>query len=259
MFWKSQAGQDQSKVANQWALFGFKRSRALEMEAAAARARADSGYLRFVFPGSAADAEVVKWLNGDGPPRTELPPPTDERLVQLEKDIKDRKPEADLMAAAGQIKIKTINDAIDHAEDFNARTEKAWDEVTKPARALAKKAVDEAARDSVDAPLDPAKKARADAAQSLMFAMEERRYRGEGGLNNAIGFLYECRVKFSSAESDRHRKRSESFFYAMLAAQVGATISSLALARKRKSALWALAGASGIVAVVIGAYVYLTI
>ena len=96
-------------------------------------------------------------------------------------------------------------------------------------------------------------------AQGLVFAMEERRYRGEGGLNNQIWFLYEARVKFSSAESDRHRKRSESFFYAMLAAQVGATISSLALARKKKSALWALAGASGIVAVTIGAYVYLTI
>src|SRR5215216_5521902 len=58
MYWKSQAAQDQSKSANQWSLFGFKRSRALEMEAAAARARADAGYLQLDFP---ADTDAGKW------------------------------------------------------------------------------------------------------------------------------------------------------------------------------------------------------
>src|SRR5690349_4331944 len=72
MYWKSQAAHDQSKTANQWALFGFKRSRALEMEAAAARSRADSGYLQVQFP---AETEEGKWLNGDGPPRVEFPKP----------------------------------------------------------------------------------------------------------------------------------------------------------------------------------------
>ena len=42
-------------------------------------------------------------------------------------------------------------------------------------------------------------------------------------------------------------------------AQIGAVISSLALARKRKSALWLFAGLTGVVALAIGAYVYIGI
>ena len=61
-----------------------------------------------------------------------------------------------------------------------------------------------------------------------------------------------------SSISDRHRKRSENFFYAMLVAQVGATGGSLALARQRRSALWLFAGLTGLVSVAFGVYVYLT-
>ncbi len=43
----------------------------------------------------------------------------------------------------------------------------------------------------------------------------------------------------------------------MLAAQVGATVASLALARREQSALWFVAGLAGVVAVGIGVYVYL--
>jgi hypothetical protein len=64
-------------------------------------------------------------------------------------------------------------------------------------------------------------------------------------------------VKVSSAESEKHQRKSKNFFYAMLAAQVGATVSALALARKRRSVLWAVAGGTGVVALAIGAYVYL--
>jgi hypothetical protein len=95
--------------------------------------------------------------------------------------------------------------------------------------------------------------------QAALYDMEQRRYRAEATLNQGVGFLYEARVKVSTAESDRHRERSKNFFYAMLAAQVGATVASLALARRKKSALWLLAGLSGVVAVVIGVYVYLEI
>ena len=73
-----------------------------------------------------------------------------------------------------------------------------------------------------------------------------------------LAFLYEVRVKTSTAESDRHRARSMNFFYAMLAAQIGATISSLGLARRQKSLLWAVAGVAGVIAVTFGAYVYLS-
>ncbi|MBX9624447.1 MAG: hypothetical protein K2X82_11615 [Gemmataceae bacterium] len=263
MYWKSQAAQDQSKAANQWGLFGFKRSRALEMEVAAARGRSDSGYLRFRFDlptgAPAEQQEAVRWLNGDGPPRTELPPPDNADLAQLVKDIRDRKPEADLAARAARVPLPAITTAIDGAEEFIARTtDVEWDAVMKAARAVARKDVEAAGRAAPADAVDPAKKARADAAQGLLYALEERRYRAEGALNNALGYLYEARVRWSAAESDKHRKKSETFFYAMLAAQVGATVSALGLARKHKSLLWTVAGLAGVVSVAIGAYVYLT-
>jgi hypothetical protein len=258
MFWKSQAAQDQSKAANQWSLFGFKRSRALEMETAAARSRADSGYLRVQFEASGPQAEAARWLNGDGPPRTELPPPANADLVQLVKDIRDRKHEAELEALALKIPIDQINKAIDDAEEFIARTtDKDWDDVIKAAKKLAAKDVDAAARTKPDEPIDAAKKARADAVQAMVFSMEERRYRAEGYLNNSLGYLYEARVRYSTAESDRHRHKSEILFKAMLVAQIGAVASSLALARRRKSFLWLFAAIVGLVAIGFGAYAML--
>lgn len=253
MYWKSQAAQDQSKSANQWSLFGFKRSRALEMEAAAARARADSGYLLLQFPADSGDAAA--WLNGDGPPRTDLPKPAGEKLVKLVNDIRERKPESDILALAAEIPVADINKAIDDAENFIFdTTEVKWDAVVKAAKKLAQKEVDAAARKSADQKVDEAKKARADAAQSRVFAMEDRRYRGEGFLNNGLGYLYEARVKFSTAESDSHRKKSELLGYAMLVAQVGAVIASLALARKRGGFMWLFVALIGFAALGFGGY-----
>jgi hypothetical protein len=252
MYWKSQAAQDQSKSANQWGLFGFKRSRALEMEAAAVRSRSDSGYLRFAFPG---DDEAVKWLNGDGPPRTDLPPPENKDLAQLVADIRARKPEAELLALAGHIPADQLNKAVDDAENFIFETtEVRWDAVVKAAKKQAQKVIDEAARGKPDEPVDAAKKARADAAQALVFALEDRRYRAEGALNNGLGYLYEARVKFSAATSDKHRKKSEVLGYAMLVAQIGAVAASLALARKRGFSLWLVAALIGFIALGFGGY-----
>jgi hypothetical protein len=258
MYWKSQAAQDQSRSTNQWSLFGFKRSRALEMEAAAARSRSDSGFLRFTFL-TEADAggigEAVQWLNGDGPPRTELPPPDNMDLARLVADIRARKPEADLLALAGRIPVEQLNKAIDDGENFiYETTEVHWDGVVKAAKKAAQKVIDEAARNKAGEPVDPVKKARADAVQALVFAMEDRRYRGEGALNNALGYLYEARVKFSAATSDGHRRKSQVLGYAMLVAQIGAVAASLALARKRGFSLWLVAGGIGLVALAFGAY-----
>src|SRR4051812_2287444 len=49
MKWKTQAGQDQARATNQWTLAGFKRDRALIMEAAAAQLRAACGYAPATF------------------------------------------------------------------------------------------------------------------------------------------------------------------------------------------------------------------
>ena len=95
--------------------------------------------------------------------------------------------------------------------------------------------------------------------QAARFAMEQRRYRAESSLSLGVGFLYDARVRVVTAVSDHHRQRSENFFYAMLAAQIGAVISTLSLARQQKSALLFLAALVGAAAVAFGAFVYLAI
>lgn len=85
-----------------------------------------------------------------------------------------------------------------------------------------------------------------------------RRYRQEALYNRKIAELYELRVWRSSMESDRHRNRSQLFFYSMLVAQIGVTVSSLALAQAKRSALWFIAAFAGLIALGFSLWVYLT-
>lgn len=241
MFWRSYAAQDQSKATSQWTLAGFKRDRSLICQVAAAQLRAVAGNAPNPFAAT-AENPAATWLAGDGPPPAKLPEVSDEALRRLLADIQARAPEADLLRQAGRVPQATINAAIDDAEKAVEQLDKEWEPTVKAAGKLA------AGTGKVANP----------AAQAAGYELEQRRYRIEAGLNQGVGYLYEARVKVSAAESDRHQDKSRKFFYAMLAAQVGATVSSLALARKQQSVLWAVAGGAGLVAIVIGAYVYLS-
>ena len=242
MFWRSFAAQDQAKATAQWTLAGFKRDRALICQTAAAQLRAAAGNgTTNPFAGTppaGADPQAVAWLAGKGPPTAKLPEVTDENLRKLLADIQARAPEAELLKQAARVPAATVNAAIDEAEKAVERTDKDWDPTVKAAARLA----------GPEAAVP---------AQAAGFELEQRRYRAESGLNQGVGFLYEARVKVSSAESEKHQRKSRNFFYAMLAAQVGATVSALAMARRHKSLLWAVAGGTGVVALAIGAYVYL--
>jgi hypothetical protein len=261
MYWKSQAAQDQSKATNQWTLAGFKVDRSLVMQTAAAQLWFSAGGKKAEFapnPNDAAEKAAAEWLAGKGPPaahrrgasskdregRVGLPDITQEPLKELLEMIRKRAPEDDLLRKASHIKIDDINKVIDEAEAANETiTEGEWGPIIAAARKLAADARKNA---------DPAKSA---AIQAAQFEMEQRRYRTEATLNQEIGIVYEARVKISSAESDKHRKKSQTLFIAMLVAQIGGVISSLALARKKKSALWLFAGAAGLVAIGFGGYV----
>jgi hypothetical protein len=83
------------------------------------------------------------------------------------------------------------------------------------------------------------------------------RLRQDGVYNQQIAWLHEIQVHKSDADAARHRERSMHFFIGMLGAQAGVAISSMALAARRKSVLWALAGLLGLAAVVFSGYVYL--
>ena len=245
MFWRSYAAQDQAKATSQWSLAGFKRDRALICQAAAAQlsatSRAGNPFLAVAVPGTEAGPAV--WLAGGGPPPARLPDIADEALAKLLDDIRTRSPEAELVRQARRVGAPAVNAAIDAAEKSVEQTDRDWDPTVK---AAAKLVADEAGGPG------------GVAAQAAGFELDRRRYLAEASLNQGVGVLYEARVKVSSAESDRHQRKSKQFFYAMLAAQVGATVSALALARKQQSLLWAVAGGTGLVAVVIGASVYLS-
>jgi hypothetical protein len=254
MFWRSAAAQDQARATNQWTLAGFKRDRSLLMQTTAATLHAQSGWAKPDLPTTAGAAG--EWLAGKGPPPVKLPDIGDEPLRALLQAIQDRETEGELLRKAVRVNQATINAAIDDAEKAVERTDKEWDPTVKAATQLAHGAVGAVGEPKSDARDTAISRARATATQAALFELEQRRYRAEATLNQGVGFLYEARVKVSTAESDRHRERSKNFFYAMLAAQVGATIASLGLAGRQRSGLWLLAGLAGIVAIALGVYVY---
>jgi hypothetical protein len=268
MYWKSQAAQDQSRATDQWSLAGFKRDRALVMQTSAAQLRAISGYASVSFSSSSlpplkikadeanaeqkrkqleeAQAKALEWLQKKNVPPVSLPEITDEHITSLTKANAARESEAEVAKLAGKIKQESITRAIDDAE----KKSKQYDEEWSPVLAAAAEIAGFAEAGKADA-------AARSARQAGGYELEERRYRAEARLNQGIAALYEVRVRMSSAESDKHRHKSEQFFFAMLCAQIGATISALALARRTKSVLWLLAGMIGLASLGIGASVFL--
>ncbi len=244
MYWRSAAAQDQAKTNDQWSFAGFKRDRSLIVETTAVTLRAVAG--EPAPTGKPADPpELVVRVNRFL--QTGLDAPAESEAVRkMLAVIHAREPELEVVKLARLLNLKPDGVAADigrgHAD--SAAVETAFD------------AEVDAARKAVAAAADP--KA-ATAAQAAAYDVDRRRYRAEAGMNFWVGYLYEVRVAASTAESDRHRIRSERFFYAMLAAQLGAVVSSLALARKRQSALWLVAGLAGLAAVTFGGYVYVTI
>jgi hypothetical protein len=83
-----------------------------------------------------------------------------------------------------------------------------------------------------------------------------RRYDREARYNQTSAGLGELEVRIASLASERHRERSQYFLFASLAAQAGVTISTLALAVRRRSLLWIVAAVAGLGALVISAWIY---
>ena len=240
MYWRSAAAQDQAKVNDQWMLAGFKRDRSLIVQTTAALLRA-GGAPAYVPPTSPSDDPHViaarEWLAGKGPARRELPPIDDAKIKQVLDAIRAHRPEAEVVLLAREIDPAHLEAAISAGDDALAKFDAEMEPILREADRLAQATP---------------------AGQAARFELDYRRYRVESSLNQALGFLYEVRVKHSTAYSDRHRTRSKNFFYAMLAAQIGATVASLGLARRRQSAIWLFAGVVGFIAVGFGTYVYLS-
>ena len=93
------------------------------------------------------------------------------------------------------------------------------------------------------------------AAEASRLDFDARRYRREGDYNQFLGYLREMQARRSALESDTHHYKSEMYFYAMLAAQIGVTVATFALAVRLKSALWGMASLAGAAAIGVAGYV----
>lgn len=219
-------------------------------------------------------ATVVAYLTGPGLPPAESrslsDPGAQAAYQEATRAIRERQMEADTVPLITKLSPAAIEEAARLAEEDATR----FDEATRPVR----KVLDElraALRDLSAAvrPLRPAPGAEAGGPGARAVALydrldasvraaaldfDARRYRREADLNQRAAEAYEVRVRRSGIESGRHRVKSERFFFSMLLAQVGATVSALALARTQRSLLWLLAAVTGLVALAFTGYVYLT-
>lgn len=84
-----------------------------------------------------------------------------------------------------------------------------------------------------------------------------QRYDAEARLNQVIASLYELQVREGNLSAERHHRRSQKFFYGMLAAQLGVIVSTLAMAARQRNLLWSVAAFAGAAAISFAVYVYL--
>jgi hypothetical protein len=297
MYHRSLAAQHQSKAGSQWAFFQAKRMRGTTLEASVELVRTladtpplDAEHLRALAAkveerlrgagGSAAadkakaarsklDAlliredtkQAIHYLAGSELPAIAAHHLQDETIADVAKAVRARQTEAQTADRVARINPAKLEEAIETAE-ANAD---AFDQACKPVTTVIRDlesvvtefaAAVRAANDGGDAARTAVKGLTA-AVGSARQDFTARRYAQEAKYNQEAGELYEVLVRRDGVEAERHRIRSKNFFYAMLCAQAGVTVASLALARSRKSPFWAVAAAAGFLAVAIGGYVYL--
>jgi hypothetical protein len=291
MYHRSLAAQHQSRAGDQWAFFQAKRIRGNGLESSlevvqalghpdpfdASKVEAALSRLQAALPESKqkALADARNRLNTVGMSTkfdlptidfTPLPDPAVRQAYEgVIQAISRRAPETETTGLVAELRPETIDEAIRQAEDDADRFDKACEPVAEAIKQL--KAVFKelgvvvqplrgvsgpngevvSAFDQLDASF-----------RAAVMDYDGRRYRQEAAFNRRAAEAYEVRVRRSGVESDRHRERSKRFFYSMLLAQVGVTVSSLALARAQRSLLWLLAAAAGVVAMIFTAYVYLS-
>jgi hypothetical protein len=246
---------------------------------AAADAAAKVQQARAKLAGLLADArtsQALPHLTGAALPKVEVRPlPRDEARQALDdavRAIRRRQTEAETTGVVGRLKPDDVEEATRLAEEDADRFDKACEPVGDTLKAF------RAVLGELNAAVRPFRKppaGRADDRSRLAevpasvdrlstsfkaaaLDFEARRYRQEASFNRKAAELYEVRVRRSGVESDRHRERSKKFFYSMLIAQLGVTVSSLALARAQRSTLWLLAALAGLTALGFSGYVYVS-
>jgi hypothetical protein len=280
------SAQNESKAADQWAFYQAKRTRAEEAD--------NTRSLLAVMTGSTAAGpeavqQLLKWA--DNPPAT-MPATFERSRFSTEAEKLAHSPDAadasNYLAAGlptvqdkdlGEPGVVAVMQAIDEGADESSiaktlRQEQVtqeqindamstaqlnannFDRATKPITAYVDRLAALAAMGPGAASSEQDKSLARDLTASRL-SWDARRNTAEAKYNQTIAQILEVEVQYTSVDSDRHRDRSKFFFYGMLAAQAGVTISTLSLAVQKRSFLWAAASLVGMGAVAYAAYIYL--
>ena len=156
------------------------------------------------------------------------------------------RPETELSALLAHVEDKPLEDALRGARAHAL----AFDVVMKPIS----QAIDLAEKHLAGSADSAALRRDYVAARLTYTAL---RYDAEARLNQTIASLYELQVRKGNLSAERHHRRSQKFFYGMLAAQMGVIISTLAMAARQRNLLWSVAAGAGAVAISFAVYVYL--
>jgi ribosomal protein L12E/L44/L45/RPP1/RPP2 len=186
----------------------------------------------------------------DNPALEKIPSPPapalDANLQAALKAVEMEKPEAEITGSLKALDDKTLETALQAARD-QAR---AFDVALAPANQVL-------AQLEKSLPVGDKSATRDLAAAKMRFSA--MRYDAEAALNQNIGYLLELQVRKANISADRHHRRSQKFFFGMLAAQAGVIVSTFAMAARKRNLLWMVAATAGIVAVAFAIYVYLRV
>ena len=163
-------------------------------------------------------------------------------LAALQADKPEAELAADLKSVDNQALAAALEAAYDRARDFDAALAPANQAITQLEKSL---------------PAGDKSAARDLTAAEMRFA--GARYDAEAALNQNIGYLLELQVRKANLSAERHHRRSQEFFFGMLAAQAGVIVSTFALAARKRNLLWTLAAVAGLAAVAFAIYVYLRV
>ncbi|HTI73070.1 MAG TPA: DUF4337 family protein [Candidatus Limnocylindria bacterium] len=241
---RSSGAQQQAKAGDQWGYFQAKRLRgAMQrstldlLQATVALHPADTSTLGSLPAGTLAAIQKGELL--PLPPEVTLEPAIKSALEMLEA----AKPDEEIAVPLNTIELKTLVDA-ERATRERADT---YDVLMKPIS----KAIDE-----IEQSLANAGQERLRDFTAVRLRYTSNRYDAEARLNQGIAELIELEVRKSNLIAERHRRRSQRFFFGMLGAQMAVIVSTFSLAARARSMLWTFAAAAGLSAVGFAVYVF---
>ena len=230
---RASGAQLQSKAGDQWGYFQAKKLRGAMQRNSLELLQATTD----VHPLDNPALEKIPALPAPAPDAT---------LKAALAAVEMEKPEAEITGSLKALDDKTLDAALQAARD-KAR---AFDAALAPANQVL-------AQLEKSLPAGDKSAARDLTAAKMRFTA--MRYDAEAALNQNIGYLLELQVRKANLSADRHHRRSQKFFFGMLAAQAGVIVSTFAMAARKRNLLWTLAATAGIAAVAFAIYVYLRV